>query len=50
MSKIEDSNLCNKKKGFFSWTKSHKKVFSKYDVKEISHLGVIILEVVIRLN
>ena len=35
---------------FFSWIESCKKVFPKYEVKEISYLGVVILAAIIRLN
>ncbi len=35
---------------FFSWIESCKKVFPKYEVKEISYLGVVILASIVRLN
>ena len=35
---------------FFSWIESCKKVFPRYEVKEISYLGVVILAAIIRLD
>jgi hypothetical protein len=35
---------------FFSWIESYKKVFPKYEVKEISYLGVVMLAAIMRLN
>jgi hypothetical protein len=35
---------------FFSWIESCKKVFPRYEIKEISYLGVIILAAIMRLN
>ena len=35
---------------FFSWIESCKKVFPRYEVKEISYLGVMILAAIIRLD
>ncbi|MGA9188556.1 MAG: hypothetical protein WB014_08375 [Methanosarcina sp.] len=28
---------------FFSWIESYKKVFPRYEIKEISYLGIVIL-------
>lgn len=35
---------------FFSWIESRKKVFPRYEIKEISYLGVILFAAIIRLN
>jgi len=35
---------------FFSWMESCKKVFPKYEIKEISYLGVVMLAAIIRLH
>ncbi len=35
---------------FFSWIESYKKVFPRYEVKEISYLGVVMLAAIMRLN
>jgi len=35
---------------FFSWIESCKKVFPRYEVKEESYLGVVIVAAIIRLN
>ncbi|MGB9939370.1 transposase [Methanosarcina sp.] len=35
---------------FFSWIESCKKVFPRYEIKEISYLGVVMLAAIIRLN
>ena len=34
---------------FFSWIESCKKVFPRYEIKEISYLGVVILAAIMRL-
>lgn len=34
---------------FFSWIESYKKVFPRYEVKEISYLGVVMLAAIMRL-
>ena len=35
---------------FFSWIESCKKVFPRYEIKETSYLGVVILAAIMRLN
>jgi len=35
---------------FFSWIESCKKVFPRYEIKEISYLGVVMLAVIMRLH
>jgi hypothetical protein len=35
---------------FLSWIESCKKVFPRYEIKETSYLGVVMLAVIIRLN
>ena len=35
---------------FFSWIESYKKVFPRYEVKEISYLGVVTLAAIMRVN
>jgi hypothetical protein len=35
---------------FFSWIESYKKVFPRYEIKEISYLGVVIFAAIMRLN
>ncbi len=35
---------------FFSWIESCKKVFPRYEIKEISYLGVVMLAVIVRLD
>ena len=35
---------------FFSWIESCKKVFPRYESKEISHLGVVMLAAIMRLD
>lgn len=35
---------------FFSWIESYKKVFPRYEVKEISYLGVVMLAAIVRVN
>jgi transposase len=35
---------------FFTWIESCKKAFPKYEIKEISSLGVITLATIIKLN
>ncbi|AKB49565.1 putative IS1648 transposase [Methanosarcina barkeri str. Wiesmoor] len=37
-------------KRFFSWIESCKKVFPRYEIKETSYLGVVMVAVIIRLN
>ena len=37
-------------KRFFSWIESCKKVFPRYEIKEISYLGVVMLAAIMRLN
>jgi hypothetical protein len=34
----------------FSWIESYKKVFPRYEIKEISYPGVVMLAAIIRLN
>jgi len=34
---------------FFSWIESCKKVFPRYEIKEISYLGVVMLAAIMRL-
>jgi hypothetical protein len=35
---------------FFSWIESCKKVFPRYEIKEISYLGIVMLAAIIRLH
>nr|WP_082099734.1 transposase [Methanosarcina sp. 2.H.T.1A.15] len=35
---------------FFSWIESCKKVFPRYEIKEISYLGVVMFAAIMRLN
>ena len=35
---------------FFSWIESCKKVFPRYEIKEISYLGVVMLAAIMRLD
>lgn len=35
---------------FFSWIESCNKVFPRYEIKEISYLGVVMLAAIMRLN
>jgi hypothetical protein len=35
---------------FFSWIESCKKVSPRYEIKEISYLGVVMLAVIMRLH
>lgn len=35
---------------FFSWIESCKKVFPRYEIKEISYIGVVILAAIMRLS
>ncbi|MGE5457763.1 MAG: hypothetical protein ACM3RX_05360 [Methanococcaceae archaeon] len=37
-------------KRLFSWIKSCKKVFSRYEIKEISYRGVVMLAAIMRLD
>jgi hypothetical protein len=35
---------------FFSWIESCKKVFPRYEIKETSYLGIVMLAAIIRLD
>jgi transposase len=35
---------------FYSWIKSCKKVFPRYEIKETSYLGVVMLAAIVRVN
>ena len=35
---------------FFSWIESYKKVFPRYEIKEISYMGVVTFAAIMRLN
>lgn len=50
--KVEKEEYKNKSivERFFSWIESCKKVFPRYEIKETSYLGVVMLAAIIRLD